>query len=335
MKTGETTGVDTMRAYERMPWGKYSLLVKLNMAIGISFVLTMAVFLFLSYRAERSFQLDHTVRLLHSTVEVMAAGFTGGDPPKADQIRILQERLDAAGVHHHMVFVVDPSGRIIGSAAQSQSGEKLSDLFPRSDGGRMPPGGALVSDGSAWWLRVDKALPNGNVLHLFLHWGHVASNLRTFWALHGVHVLVTLVVFSLLLWFVMERFVRRRLVSLLKAIRRMEMGRWDSDPEELSRDEFGWLHERFREMGQRLKENVDRLVRGEKYASAAIIVLRVAREMNGPLASIRSDIQSLSSDADLTDGAAAIIADLDRGVRDIERCLGKLTKIKHPSEWEV
>ena len=335
MKTGETTGVNTMRANERMPWGRYSLLVKLNLTIGISFVLTMALFLLLSYRAERSFQLDHTVRLLHSTLEVMAPGFTGGVPPEADQIRILQDRLDAAGVHHHLVFVVNRSGWVIGSASQDQVGRKLSDLFPRSDGGRVPPGGTLVSDGSAWWLRVDKPLPNGNVLYLFLHWGHVASNLRTFWALHGVHVLVTLVVFSFLLWLVMERFVRRRLVSLLKAIRRMEMGRWDSDSEELSRDEFGWLHEGFREMCQRLKENVDRLVRGEKYASAAIIVLRVAREMNGPLASIRSDIQTLSSDADLTDGVAAVIADLDRGVRDIERSLGKLTKIKHPSEWEV
>jgi HAMP domain-containing protein len=320
---------------QKLSWGRYSLLVKLNLTIGVSFLLTMALFLFLSYRTETSFLVDHSVRLLNSMLAVITATLPEGLPQGFDEIEKLQQRLDATGVHRHLLLVVGADGRVIRSADGGQVGKRFAELFPRVVTTRMPQGAALVSSGAAWWLRVHRPAAGGNDLYLLLHWGHTDSSLRAFLTIHGIHVLATLAVFFLLLWLVTDRFVRRRLLDLLRTIRRLEMGRWDSDAGTPGRDELGWLQERFREMALKLKGNVDSLVRAEKYASAAIIALRVAREMTSPLAAMRRELRSMSSEDDMTQAQAVAIAGLDRSVRDLEGSLRRLTDIRHPSEWAV
>ena len=87
-------------------------------------------------------------------------------------------------------------------------------------------------------------------------------------------------------------------------------------------------------MARRLAQNVERLVRVEKYASAAIIVLRLGREIRGPLASMRVRLRELASTSS-DDESAVAIAQLDRDLHQIEGCLDRLEQIQHPEEWGV
>lgn len=318
------------------PWGKFSLLVKLNLTIGLSFLLTMIVFAFLGYRAEKNFQVDHSTRLLRSTLEILAGEIEAeGGGAGVRRIDALQARIDATGVHHHLIFLVDPANRVIAAANPEQQGRLLSELFSEPQTELRPENGTLVTDGRARWLRVGRAVSGGRTLYLFLDWGHVAWNLRAFWALHGAHFLATVALFSFLLWLVTVRFIRLPLLALVVAIKRIEMGQWKPELETRSRDEFGWLCGKFKEMAQRLKENVDRLVRVEKYASAAIIVIRVARELREPLASMRRNLNDLSAAGRKDLSIAVITADLDRGLLEIDRSLKGLAEIQHPDEWDV
>ncbi len=73
----------------------------------------------------------------------------------------------------------------------------------------------------------------------------------------------------------------------------------------------------------------------EKYVSAAIIVLRVGREMSEPVAAMQKDLRDLSDAVKDDYGAAVLVADLDRNLREIERSFRRLSEIRDPQEWKV
>lgn len=323
------------KSSEERTWGKFSLLVKLNLTIGISFLLTMAVFLSLSYRSEREFQIDHSTRLLGAVLEALATQIPDGRSPDAEEIGALQARLNGSGVHRYRLFILSPTGRVVAAGERHDQGRLFTELFPRHADALARSGGALVSDGKANWLLTSKSLNGTGTLLLLLDWRHIASNLRSFRAIHGTHLLATLALFFLLLWIVTERFVRARLRGLQRAIQQIEMGRWDAHLEVGSRDEFGWLYSRFKEMAHRLKENVDRLVRVEKYASAAIIVLRVGQELKGPLNAVWSNLSSLAELAHREPAVGPIAADLRHNWQQVDASIRKLSEIQRPQEWGV
>ena len=93
-------------------WGKYSLLVKLNLAIGASFLLTMVLFVFLSYRAYRQFQVEHTVLLLRATLDMVTAAIHEEENSSASAIRDLEAQLNESDTHHNALVLLGPMVQI-------------------------------------------------------------------------------------------------------------------------------------------------------------------------------------------------------------------------------
>ncbi len=102
---------------------------------------------------------------------------------------------------------------MIASSDPGFLGRAFSEIYSSAQHGRARLDGSLVSDGRSSWLLASKALPTGETLLLLLDWEHVSSNLNRLWALHGLHFVVTVVVFWLLLWIVTKRFVRTPLAA--------------------------------------------------------------------------------------------------------------------------
>jgi hypothetical protein len=295
----------------------------------------MGLFLLLAYRSDRTFQIGHTEQLLRSMLQAVSAEVSRADPPSEADLARIASRLNGAALHRHALALVDRSGRVVLATEPRQVGRAFAEVYPPVAVRFPEPDASLVTSGGERWFLVGQALPGGKTLYLLMDWAHVSSNLRSFWTLHAAHALVTLTMFSLLLWIVTRRFVRTPLAALEKAIRSIETGKWQYEVEVRTRDEFGFIYSRFLRMGRRLKENVDRLVRAEKYAAAAIIVIRVGREMNEPLAVIRGHLERLRRGDPGGSELDVIVADLDRNWREMDRSLRRLSEIKHPAEWGV
>jgi HAMP domain-containing protein len=328
-----TTKSKAKRERKQAPWGPFPLFLKLNLAIGVSFLLTMGVFLLLAYRSERAFQIDHTTRLMRAALASIALSVDGNGAET--RLATLQEGLDAAGSHRHRLYLVDREGRVLASRDPRDHGRLLAEIFSTPAHRAREADWALVSNGRTTWLQVGRPVSDGRALYLLLDWSHVAGNLRGFWTSHSAHVFVTLAIFSALLWLISHRFIHAPLLALVAATKKIEMGIWAPGLEVHTRDEFGWLCARFNEMAERLKANVDRLVRVEKYASAAIIAIRVGRELREPLVHMRRHVSTMTELFGDERMISMIAVDLDRSLLEIDRVLRGLSDIRHPDEWHA
>ena len=335
MKPEREVGGQVSPLPAKKAWGRFSLVVKLNLTLGLAFLFSMGLFLFLAYRAEKAFEMDHSIRLLSATLEALAAGIPQPQNLDSEELRSLEARLNAVGLHRHLLFLVGPEGRIVAASEPEYQTKTWARAFNSAQDELARGGGALASRGPERWLLVGKRLPSRRTLYLLLDWGHIASNLRDFWTLHGIHVVATLGLFSLLLWIATEKFVRAPLTRLVTAIRWIEIGRWEPDLEIHSQDELAWLYRRLEQMGKRLKANVEHLVRAEKYAAAAMIVLRVGNRMRDPLIALESEIRRLADvvRGDLT--LTALATNMEQNRKQIAQTIRELSEIQHPAEWEV
>jgi len=328
--TGQIT--QRSRVATKASWGRYSLLFKLNLTIGALFLLTMAFFVTVSYRADRRFQIEHTVLLLRSTLRMAVSTVP---PDVTPPLAYLEAQLNGMGMHHYSLALMDDDDRVVLSEPAGAKAGDISESIAAASNELKTSEFAVTSRGDMTWIVVAERLPDGKRLLLLLDWGHIASGLRVFWTIHGTHVAVTLALFLLVVWIITERFVRRPLRALFGAFRRLELGNWVADPAVQSKDEFGLLAEKIKSMTVALKEHVDRFVRVEKYAAAAMVVIRIGRELKGPLAVIRRHVGELSTTVGPSPALAVLAAELDMNMKEIDRSLARLSEIQHPGEWGI
>ena len=179
------------------------------------------------------------------------------------------------------------------------------------------------SEGASWLVSSQPFGSAGRRLFLMRSSDERAGIVKRFVGLHLLHGGVTLVLFFLLLRFLGERFIRHPIQRLAAHVRRIEAGEFETSSETYENDEFGWLAERFTEMGLRLHQTVRSQVRTEKLASAGAVAYRVARESAEPLNDLRRQITvleaSATDDLALTKIARSLKADHQRLVDAVVR----------------
>lgn len=257
-----------------LPGGNSGLHTRLILVVNGVFLVTMAIFLSLSYAAESRRSFDLTSKHLDETVGVLAS------QPLADGVEIaeIEHRLSSrTGVAHH-VLVVGPGANIRRSSDPSLLGRDFESQFGL---------GAEISNNPEW-LAAEAALEASEDLRVVLLRMRAGEEqfLRSFVALHGAHVLVTMALFTLLLQLAGNCYVRRPITRLAHLVERLERGEHALPAAPLHDDELGWLEGRFARMAESLHVTTRRMVRAEKQASASAVVFRIVRELEAPLRSM-------------------------------------------------
>lgn len=270
---------------------------RLILGVNAVFLITMGVFLAASFQAERSQHYRETFEHLDETLGVLSTLPGVSASPTPDAIRTVENSLQKrTGVPHRVLTTL--GGVISGSTEGELIGQEVDavlDLrpFEGSDSGRA----VLSLDGEEWLLSslpLEDSEGGGQILLLRARSaseGFVAK----FLTFHGVHVVLTVMAFVVLLKFLMDRYVRRPIEQLARHVQRVEIGEFQTAPWISGEDELAWLAQRFTAMGTKLKATVEQLVRSEKYSSVNAVTFRMARELKPPLERMKRHIVELES----------------------------------------
>lgn len=300
------------------------------------FLVTMLVFLVAAYRAETRLYAQGVFEHLEETSAVLVALPEVEAVSSAPWLADIERRLAAHTGVAHRVVVTDSEFTIKGASNKAEAGEDIRQLFglePFSTSGLSRATGH--SEDVSWLVSSQSFGSRGQLLFLMRSNDARSGVLKRFLGLHVLHVGVTLVLFFVLMRFLGERFIRRPIQLLAAHVRRIEAGEFESHPEIYEDDEFGWLAERFTEMGLRLRESVRSLVRMEKLASAGAVAYRAARESAAPLYDLRNQIAFLEAAVEPDDEAILRIArSLKKDHRLLVDAVVGLQKMTRPDDGE-
>lgn len=287
--------------------------------VVIVFLVTMGVFLAAAYRAERSRYVSEVFQHLEETVGVLPE-LSSAPPETPTELGDLEDRLARGTGVAHRILVVGPELEILAASRAEDVGGDLETTYGFSPMGSGPGVRATATRDGDKWFAVSRPMGGvGERVVLLRSRRRDLGFLRSFLVLHGLHVGVTVVLFVALLKFWGNRFVRRPILELASYVRRVEAGQLRARPSPERDDEFGWLADRFAEMGERLEVTVRQLVRREKAASAVAVAYRVVRQLAEPLTRLQRNIVLLES-------TASEDAEMEKLAGDIARDRGKLVE---------
>ncbi len=297
-------------------------------SVLLIFLVTMVVFLSAAYRSEKSLHYEETFEHLTETSAVLSLLPNLGQQPTASAVAALEKRLaERTGVPHRL-FLVGPEFSVAAAAESSMIGGDIRTQLNLVPYGPLDSGRATAEDDRGTWLASSMPLDDrGGRLYLLRSRKESEGFVGRFWRLHGLHIGVTVLLFFVLLKFLGERYVRRPIGQLAAHVQRVEAGEFLTQPERYEKDEFGWLAARFTQMGLRLREAVERLVRTEKYAAASAVAYVVATEAMEPLNSLERHIAYLEGLASGGVELKSLAASLEKDRQELVKAVVRLEKL--------
>jgi HAMP domain-containing protein len=300
----------------------------LILLVNLVFLAIMAVFLSVSFLSERAQHYQDTFAPLEETLGVISLMPEISPSASPDVIRDLESRLgEHTGVPHRLLVAAD--GKISASSEEDLLGRdyrSVVDLTPVA-GKDLHRGLARIS-GTDWLVSFQGGEDSG----LFLMRSRAASEgfVSKFLTLHGVHLILTVLAFVLLLKFLMDRYVRRRIEQLVRHVQRVEMGEFRTAPQASGEAELAWLAERFTRMATQLQTTVEHLVRDEKYSSVSAVTFRIARELKAPLGRMERHLLELESVAQQEPDLRRLAAEMRRDRESLIDAIRHLREIEPP-----
>jgi two-component system NtrC family sensor kinase len=139
-----------------------------------------------------------------------------------------------------------------------------------------------------------------------------------------VFALSAVIVFSILLWFFVRRWVDKPVKELLNATHEVGTGNLNFVIEEKRVDEFGMLAKSFNNMTQKLSEARTQLFQSDKMASLGRLAAGVAHEINNPLTGVLTYssflLKKTKNDPELNEDLKVIVRETKRS-REIVKSL--------------
>ena len=251
-------------------------------------------------------------------------------------VSVVGSRLGGPRFPAHRIMVSDPEGRILAGFPETLVGGRLSE----SEG-----------DVSTRFLRLKRAFPlpedrgTGSLI-ISLSLDTVRQQLLYNVGYHLAALLLVLVLVFVSLRRTLSTRVIQPIESLVEAMGRMERGTWRLSLDVPSRNEIGWLTASFLRMGERLEETVRQLVRAEKVASAAMVAIRVKRELAEPIRSLKNGLKYFEvAWVKKAPGDRSVVRQLLEDVARMEAAVHRLAQIEeaalgekrasHPAEGSV
>jgi len=322
---------------EPAPTG-YRFLRRLTLAVMVGYLLTMLVFVAVSFAAERRMYYTETYQHLDETLRVLASVLNSGSGHMENALRKAELALEQQTKAAHRVMVVDREGRILATGHSNLMGRFLPQVFSlrpyassdrpwrhgRTEAGRWLASSIPLSGGAG-----------GSQLVLLRSGQNIDQFVRMFMKFHGLHLVITALVFLLLFKVIGRRFVREPLRSLISLIHDVESGKLTARPSQDLEDELAWMGRRFSHMGHTLQETIEQLVRAEKYAAVSMVAFRAAREMQVPLEAMNRHILYLEGLAENDINMRVIGSSLREDRHHLLNVLARLKAIEPPESGDA
>lgn len=153
-----------------------------------------------------------------------------------------------------------------------------------------------------------------------------------------IFALSAVIVFSLLLWFVVKKWVDKPVKELLNATHEVGTGNLNYTISEKSDDEFGMLSKAFNNMTKKLSEARIQLFQSDKMASLGRLAAGVAHEINNPLTGVLTYssflLKKTQSNPDLNEDLKVIVRETKRS-REIVKGLLDFARQSVPKKNQV
>jgi len=299
-----------MTDVEKMPSGWRCFHRRLIVTINGLFLVTMTVFLTASYFSEQDRHFRTTFRHLDETLGVLADQVR--QDTSASRLGMLDDQLaEKTGVPHRLM-VVRSNGLTEAAPIDSLVDHDLGETFDLRDFGDPGEAWFIGRNAEGTWLGSSIALEDGGSRRLLLMKLRPAESsfARIFVGFHGLHLLVTLLLFTALLEVVGRLSIRGPIEELKAHIEQLESGRFEKRPEIARDDELGWLARRFTRMSERLQELLTRRVRAEKYSSSYASAWKTVQQMMMPLHSFDRDLLSLEKISEQDESLRTVVTSL-------------------------